>query len=346
MTSPASAAMRASDVRAESAIAGATAPRIAGLAEVQRALLAWHRRHGMGAPWRTSRDPYHALVAAVMAQQTQMARVLPAYERFLAAFPTAEALAGATTADVIRAWSGMGYNQRALRLRAAARIVVVDGWPREMEALSTIDGIGPFTAAVVASFAFGRPAACIDTNVRRVLGRLAGEERITPAALRRLAGEALVVRKPARWNQALMDYGARICTPRPKCDACVVAEWCASRASKTRGTKDELPSDGRRVAEERATYEIDTTPKRMQQRRRVPADDAARRYYRGRTIDLLRGLAPGGCIDVDALPPLLGGRHPKPSLRQMRAIVASLVRDGLAVLRPEAVPPAVSLPED
>ena len=98
-----------------------TAPRIDGLPRVQRALLDWHRRHGMRAPWRDSGDPYHALVAAVMAQQTQMSRVMPSYDRFITAFPTLEALAAASPADVIRVWAGMGYNQRAVRLHQFGR---------------------------------------------------------------------------------------------------------------------------------------------------------------------------------------------------------------------------------
>ena len=143
------------------------------LPPLRRALLAWHRRHGLRAPWRTSGDPYHVLVAAVMAQQTQMSRVLPKFDEFLAAYPTVEALARAPTADVLRLWAPLGYNLRALRLqRAAERIVAGGGFPRSAAELERIEGVGPFTAAIVASFAFGEPVAAVDTNVRRVVARL------------------------------------------------------------------------------------------------------------------------------------------------------------------------------
>src|SRR5581483_3500503 len=137
---------------------------IEDLRRVQRTLLRWHEHNGLRAPWRESRDPYQALVAAMMAQQTQMSRVLASYERFLAAFPTLEALASATVGDVIRVWRGMGYNARATRLHRAAQRIAAEGWPRRAEELSLVPGIGPFTAAIVASFAFGEQAACVDTT--------------------------------------------------------------------------------------------------------------------------------------------------------------------------------------
>src|SRR3970282_1129844 len=115
--------------------------------------LDWHRRNGLRAPWRTSGDPYHVLVAAVMAQQTQMSRVLLKFDEFMAAFPTVEPLAGASTADVLRVWGPLGYNMRALRLqRAAQRIAREGGFPRTAAELEQIEGIGPFTAAIIASF--------------------------------------------------------------------------------------------------------------------------------------------------------------------------------------------------
>ncbi|HEY8172756.1 MAG TPA: A/G-specific adenine glycosylase, partial [Dehalococcoidia bacterium] len=199
---------------------------IGNLREVQQALLAWHAEHGLRAPWRASGDPYECLVAAMMAQQTQMSRVMPSYERFVAAFPTLEALATASAGDVIRVWEGMGYNTRAVRLHRAARAIYASGWPRDAASLAKIDGIGPFTAAIIASFAFGETAACVDTNVRRVLGRLAGDDGIDGAPLQQLADASCPGEDAARWNQAVMDYGARVCVARPKCGECVVAEWC------------------------------------------------------------------------------------------------------------------------
>jgi A/G-specific adenine glycosylase len=255
--------------------------------DVQRALLRWHDVHGMHAPWRESRDPYHALVAAVMAQQTQMSRVLPSYERFLAAFPTLDTLGAASRADVIRVWVGMGYNQRAVRLHESARTIAARGWPRTASELAQIGGIGPFTAAIVASFAFGEPAACVDTNVRRVLGRITGDDRIARRALQALADDWLVRDDTARWNQALMDYGASVCTARPRCDACIISRWCASR--------ERYGAPTARVAEGLAAYQA---AKREPAR---PKFEETSRYARGRIIDALRALPPGRAITVERL---------------------------------------------
>jgi len=301
---------------------------IASIREIRRALLAWHRRAGMHAPWRDSGDPYEALVAAVMAQQTQMSRVMECYERFIAAYPTVEALAAATRGDVIRTWAGMGYNQRAVRLHNAARTIATHGWPRDAESLARIDGIGPFTAAIVASFAFGAPAACVDTNVRRVLGRLAGDESIDGRRLQALADEALARRSPARWNQALMDYGARVCVPRPRCGECVLAAWCASR--------DRYAAPAPLMAAEgRAAYAAKRRPKPA-----APFEGSAR-YFRGRIIDVLRGLAPGATVPLRRLPALIANGHQAPSAAETRAMVQALERAGLAAVRGAAV----SLPE-
>ncbi len=316
-------------------------PQIAELPAVQRVLLAWHREHGMRAPWRESRDPYQALVAAVMAQQTQMSRVLPAYGGFIAAFPTLESLAGASRADVIRAWAGMGYNQRAIRLHHAARIITERGWPRDTHALAQIDGIGPFTAAIIASFAFSDAAACVDTNVRRVLGRLAGDERLGGAALQRLADASMTPDEPARWNQALMDYGASVCTPRPKCPQCVVARWCAWRTQNETVSFNDS-GDRPAVAEARASYAA--KPRRA--RRPATAYEGSTRYHRGRIIDVLRGLPPGGAVRIDALASRVADGRPAPGADATRALVGALVREGLAAVAEGEDGARVSLPED
>lgn len=302
--------------------------RIDQLPRVRRALLDWHRRHGLRAPWRESGDPYHALVAAVMAQQTQMSRVMPSYERFIATFPTVDALASASPAEVIRAWAGMGYNQRAVRLHRAARQIAASGWPREADELARIDGIGPFTAAIISSFAFGEPAACVDTNVRRVLGRLAGDESIDGRPLQLLADAAMSRRAPARWNQALMDYGARVCTTRPRCGECVVAEWCPSRSR--------YAEPATRVADERSTYAARRAPKPPQ----TPFEDSPR-YYRGRIIDVLRDLPPGETVRIDDLPRLIANGRAAPSPAATRELLHALERAGLAIVRDGAA----SLPE-
>ncbi len=313
-----------------------SAPEIDGLADIQRALLAWHRDNGLRAPWRESGDPYEVLIAAVMAQQTQMSRVMPSYERFIAAFPSVESLAAASLGDVIRVWAGMGYNQRAVRLHRAARTIVADGWPHDAASLARIDGIGPFTAAIIASFSFGEPAACVDTNVRRVLGRLAGDESIDGKRLQALADGALAADEPARWNQAVMDYGARVCVPRPKCGECVVSRWCPSRERyvtpmprKARrivvGAQPAAPA--LRVADERATYDATSRPKKPQ-----PKFEGSSRFYRGRIVDALRGLPPGASLAVAKLPGLIANGHRALSVDEVRELVSALEQHGLVVV--------------
>ncbi len=270
----------------------------AHLTRLRRRILAWHRRHGLRAPWRESGDPYHALVAAVMAQQTQMSRVLPAYERFLSRFPSVERLAESAPADALRAWDGLGYNLRALRLREAARAVVVrGGFPRDAASLAALPGVGPFTAAVIASFAFGAPVPAVDTNVRRVLTRVFGEPDAPPSRVAELAAMALARSDPARWNQALMDLGALVCRPRPRCEACPVQALCASR---------EAP------------------PSNAASRAQPPYRRGAKRWYRGAIVRVLR--AADAPMDATALAQALG----EPGADGVFAeALAALVRDRL-----------------
>jgi A/G-specific adenine glycosylase len=187
-------------------------------------LLNWYALVRRPLPWRLTRDPWAILVSEVMLQQTQAARVVPHYERFLPRFPDPEALAAAPAAEVIGAWSGLGYNRRALSLQAAARVIAAEGWPARLEDLP---GVGPYTAAAVASFAWDAQVAAVDTNVRRVIERRDGVRR-SPLALARRAEELLPAGRAAAWNQAMMELGATICRPRrPLCDACPVRDGCA-----------------------------------------------------------------------------------------------------------------------
>ena len=188
------------------------------------ALLNWYEAVRRPLPWRFTRDPWALLVSEVMLQQTQAARVVPHYERFLARFPTPAVCAEAPAAEVIAAWSGLGYNRRALALRAAAGVVAADGWPERLEDLP---GVGPYTAAAVASFAWDAQVAAVDTNVRRVIERRDGVRR-TPRALARRAAELLPAGRAAAWNQAMMELGATICRPRrPRCGECPLRQGCA-----------------------------------------------------------------------------------------------------------------------
>ncbi|HWH96523.1 MAG TPA: A/G-specific adenine glycosylase [Baekduia sp.] len=174
------------------------------------ALLEWYAREARDLPWRRTRDPYAVLVSEVMLQQTQVARVVPRYLAWLERWPTAADLAAAPVADVLAEWVGLGYNRRALRLREACAAVAREGWPEDLRALP---GIGPYTAAAVGAFAFGRDELPVDTNVRRVLERTGHVPRATPPEL----------------GQALMELGATVCRAREAaCGACPVAGWCAS----------------------------------------------------------------------------------------------------------------------
>lgn len=194
--------------------------------ERNAALLAWYAGHGRDLPWRNTTDPYRIMVSEVMLQQTQAARVVGHYERFLGRFPTVDALASAPLAEILDAWSGLGYNGRARRLREAARIVAAAGWPTTARELETLPGVGPYTAAAISTFAFGEEVAAIDTNTRRVLSRWNGEP-LQGAALV-AAGAAALGSPAADWNQAMMDLGATICTVRePQCPRCPVSNWCA-----------------------------------------------------------------------------------------------------------------------
>jgi A/G-specific adenine glycosylase len=188
-------------------------------------LLRWYADVARPLPWRATRDPYALLVSEVMLQQTQAARVVPRYEAFLARFPDVGALASAPARDVLAAWNGLGYNRRALALRAAARHVAAHGWPDDLTALP---GVGAYTAAAVASFAWDAQRAAVDVNVARVIGRWDGRD-YTPRPLAARAAALLPPGRAAAWNQAMMELGATVCTARTaRCAACPVAAGCAS----------------------------------------------------------------------------------------------------------------------
>jgi A/G-specific adenine glycosylase len=196
------------------------------------ALLAWYRDNQRDLPWRRTRDPYRILVSEVMLQQTQVTRVVDRYRRFLGRFPDEHALAAASLAEVLGEWAGLGYNRRAVSLRNAAIHVATEGWPITVEGLTTLPGVGPYTAAAIASFAFGVDTAAVDTNLRRVICRWEGEA-LSGARLRDRARALLAAGHGADWNQAIMDLGSAVCRPVPECSICPVTEWCADPSVMT-----------------------------------------------------------------------------------------------------------------
>jgi A/G-specific adenine glycosylase len=201
----------------------------------KRRLLKWFRSNGRDLPWRRTRDPYRVLVSEFMLQQTQVSRVSEFYPRFLERFPTIESLAQARPKHVREAWDGLGYYRRAVNLHRLARTVVDDHdgvIPDRPLALSDLPGVGRYTAGAVASFAYEKRTAAVDTNVARVLGRVFRTSRggtATEHATWHLAERLIPKRRRTAWefNQALMDLGARFCTARsPKCLSCPVKPAC------------------------------------------------------------------------------------------------------------------------
>jgi A/G-specific adenine glycosylase len=201
-------------------------------------LIAWQRRHGRkGLPWQDTRDPYRIWLSEVMLQQTQVAAVIPYYQRFVSRFPDVQALAAADEDEVLRLWSGLGYYARARNLHRAARKIVSERggrFPDSVDEIEQVPGIGRSTAAAIASFAFGRRAAILDGNVKRVLARSYGiegwpGEREVEAKLWRLAERLLPKDDVGVYTQALMDLGATVCIRQPRCDVCPVRRRCMAR---------------------------------------------------------------------------------------------------------------------
>jgi A/G-specific adenine glycosylase len=186
-------------------------------------LLAWFARNGRDLPWRHTRDPYAILVSEVMLQQTQVERVVPRYHAWLERWPTVEALAEASAADVIREWQGLGYNRRGLNLHRAAKTIAANGWPDD---LAKLPGVGPYTAAAIRCFAFEEDVLPVDVNVERVQRRTGA--RFTAASA-----------------QALMDLGATICLARiPRCGECPLATACPSRGIREEPARKQGPFEG------------------------------------------------------------------------------------------------------
>lgn len=291
------------------------------LAALRRNLLRWYARHGRAAlPWRTTRSPYVTVVSEFMLAQTQVDRVVPKLEAFLARFPDFDRLAAASQAEVLRLWRGLGYNSRAVRLQRLARAVVAaygGRLPAESVQLRALPGIGPYAAAAIRAFAFNLDEAPVDTNVRRIVHRLYfGSEFPARACAKALdeKARALLPRGRAHdWSSALMDLGTAICTARaPKCPICPLRRQCTA-----------APIDAARLEAARKAARKPASPQNAAPYRQ------SRRYARGRIVDRLRDLPPGQRISLldlhGAVRPAGTGR----TLDELRELVVALERDGL-----------------
>ena len=228
-----------------------------GAPALSEELVVWFDRNKRDLPWRRSADPYLVWVSEIMLQQTQVERVIPYFERFVERFPTVRELAAASVDEVLASWSGLGYYRRARFLHAAARQIVADGdFPGTFDGWKKLSGIGPYTAAAIASIAFGEKVATIDGNVERVLSRFqAVEHDIKKATGRRVLEEIAELLldddRPGDSNQALMELGATVCRPHnPECSACPLVAGCVALAE---GTAEKFPvrSGSRKTRSER-----------------------------------------------------------------------------------------------
>lgn len=269
---------------------------------LRRDLLAWYATQGRQLGWRETRDPYAILVSEIMLQQTQAARVEPAWRAFLDRFPTVSALADAPLADVLTAWRGLGYNRRAVSLHRCAVAIVERhsaAVPDDLAALRALPGIGEYTARAVLVFAFDRRAAPVDTNIARVLARVVAGRPLSRSQAQRIADELVPVEDPTTWSHALMDLGARVCTARsPECGGCPVVAACAwqGRGADPAAAGAHRPRPQGRFA-------------------------GSDRFHRGRLVDALRA----GPVARAELPTAAMGSAP-----MAERIAAALVADGLA----------------
>lgn len=280
-------------------------------------LLHWYSRNKRSLPWRKTRDPYRILVSEIMLQQTQVHRVQQKYPIFLRRFPSIQKLARATTAAVIRSWQGMGYNRRALLLRDCAKKIMQQHQgkiPGDVNLLMTLPGIGRYTAHAVACFAFKKPVPVVDVNAHRVLSRVfyrmkGVSERKDPETIWKLAEYAVPKHDASRWNQALMDFGAEICTSRkPRCSICPIVSMCASVQNLSQ-------RNGR------------TSVRNQRHEKRY--NGLPIRIYRGRIVEHLRNLNGKKTIGASTLGKLIKPNFSSAELPWLKGILNKLQDDGL-----------------
>ncbi len=296
-------------------------------------LLDWFATAARDLPWRRTRDPYRILVSEVMLQQTQVDRVIPKYAEFLATFPDLEALAAAPTSEVIKRWSGLGYNRRAINLQRAAQTVLSEHggvFPRDVAGLRRLPGVGAYTAGALACFAFEQDVFFMDTNIRRVVQRwqLGNGQQLSAGQLQKLGEQLLPAGQGWAWNQALMELGALVCSSaKPQCWRCPLRDEC--RAYAERRQADEM---------------LFTEPQARQPMRRVAetatrgeAFVGSRRYYRGRIVAALRNLADGEHLAIEELGSQIKADFTPQERPWLEELLAGLLRDGLIARRDDEV---------
>lgn len=316
---------------------GTTELRPEFVAAIQGALLDWYRAHRRALPWRTTKSPYRIFLAEMMLQQTQVERVIPKYRDFLAAFPTLRRLAAAPLAEVIRLWAGLGYNRRAVHLHRAAQAVVREHggtFPMCLRALLQLPGVGAYTARALLSFIDDAPVAVVDTNVRRVLGRVFQRDLVkvfgpagpTERQFQSFADGLVPAERSARWNQALMDLGSSVCASRrPDCPRCPLLVWCQAGQA---GAVQDLPS---------------LRPKGQ------GSFNGSPRYFRGRIIAALREPASGGRLPFGVVVEQIREQSDTEVIAdRLWELALGLERDSLVVIvgdRRDRAAALISLPE-
>ncbi|MBI1803293.1 MAG: A/G-specific adenine glycosylase [Ignavibacteriae bacterium] len=293
-------------------------PRPSRVNALQKNILRWYGKNSRQLPWRKTNDPYRVLVSEIMLQQTQVSRVEQKFHHFIKQYPTLRALARTSRADVVRAWQGMGYNNRAIRLRDAARIVMEerDGrLPSDTAQLEKLPGIGRYTAHAIACFAYGQKVPVVDVNIRRVLSRIFRKMNnvfdLKPADEIWELAARILPENVYMWNQALMDLGAAICTAqKPLCESCPASNLCSSRTLY----KNRAPGNAR----------IRRSKKSEPMYAGIP-----QRFWRGRIVEALRKVNGEDSISLTKV-----GRTIKPDfaaheLPWLKRLAQSLIRDGV-----------------
>ncbi|MGA2624293.1 MAG: A/G-specific adenine glycosylase [Bacteroidota bacterium] len=289
---------------------------------IRKLIHTWYRTHQRPFIWRTLRDPYAILLSEIMLQQTQADRVEEKLPLFLKKFPTFDALAGASKADILRAWQGLGYNNRAARLWDLARIVVEQfggKLPADVNTLERLPGIGLYTARAVACFAFRKHTSVVDVNVRRVLSRIFWKRKTCPDVQGErdisLIAEQILPRDTQSWNQALMDLGSTTCkAQKPHCLACPVSRTCRSRHLN--------PHQKRRS-------HSGCAPKKVAMRVEPVYLDVPRRIWRGSIVEVLRSVNGRGSISMPELGKSIKPDFTNRELPWLSSLIDALLRDDI-----------------